>query len=165
MRAETLDYQGRRAMCYVVNPVKLYALTEELRRLSVRQAGHGLVGDATGTLAGGSGPDAVEGPRLVLVHGVYEGRAYPLRSAGKAERRWVVGRARGLDVSLDYDPFVSTENCFITEEAGRFTVADVAASKNGTSVNWVPLAKGGTRVLRAADVIGVGRSLLSFAPA
>jgi len=153
---------GKDQLRYVVNPPKLYALTEELRRLSVMYAGKGPAGDATGTLQATDLPDAVRGPRLVLVHGVYEGKAFPLDAKTGPEGRWVVGRKRGLAVSLDYDPYVSVENAVVVARGGGHVVTDLAGSKNGTTVNWVPLAKGGSRPLRSGDIIGVGRSRLCF---
>jgi predicted component of type VI protein secretion system len=95
---------------------------------------------------------------------VYEGRAYALDDATGPEGEWVIGRRKGLAVSLDYDPYVSNENSVVVRRDGAYWVRDVAGSKNGTSVNWEPLARGGQRRLDATDVIGVGRSLLAFAP-
>lgn len=163
VRAEEHETGGRRVPRYSVNPLKLYELTEELRRLSTMYAGRGPLGDATGTLAGPSPAAEADGPRLVLVHGVYEGKPFPLDAASARNGQWTIGRRRDLAVSLDYDPFVSLENSVLMERDGRYTVADLG-SKNGTSVNWVPLPKGASRALRPGDVIGVGRSLLSFIP-
>lgn len=153
---------GRMQVRYSVNPPRLYALTEELRRLSVIHAGRGPAGDATGTLWERDHPDAVRGPRLVLVHGVYEGKAFPLDASTAQDGRWTIGRRRGLGVALDYDPYVSLENAVVTERQGRFTLTDLPASKNGTFVNWALLPRGGSRELKAGDVIGVGRSRLCF---
>ena len=97
------------------------------------------------------------------MHGVYEGKAFALDRASAQDGRWVIGRKRGLAVALDYDPFVSTENAATTHQGGRYAVTDLG-SKNGTSVNWTPLPSGGSRVLKPGEVIGVGRSLLSFLP-
>lgn len=164
VRSEKVQQGGRTVPFYTVNPQKLYVLQEELRRITVQHAGRGPIGDATGTLAGAPRSAVVRGPRLVVVHGVYEGRAYPLHEATGPEGEWVIGRKRGLAVSLDYDPYISGENTAVVRREERFWVRDLAGSKNGTWVNWEPLAKGGTRLLEPADIIGVGRSLLSFAP-
>lgn len=162
VRAEEQQVGGRSVPRYAVNAPKLYELTEELRRLSTMYAG-GPPGEATGTLASGSAAHAATGPRLVLVHGVYEGKAFALDEASGPGGQWLIGRKRDLPVVLDYDPFVSLENAVVTRGAQGFAVADLG-SKNGTSVNWVPLAKGASRPLKAGDVIGVGRSLLVFIP-
>lgn len=162
VHVDEVELGGRPVNRYVVNPTKLYALIEELRRLSVMYAGRGPAGDATGTLSGGPSAQTVEGPRLTLVHGVYEGKSFPL--APDEGERWVIGRRRGLAVSLDYDPFVSLENAAIAGKRGVFTITDIAGSKNGTSVNWGVLPPGGSRKLKAGDIIGVGRSLLCFVP-
>lgn len=162
VRTEEVEQQGRQVPSYTVNPQKLYALTEEMRRLSVRYAGTGVGGDETGTLAPAAARERVEGPRLVLVHGVYEGKSFPLNPKTATDGRWVIGRRSALAVSLDYDPFVSLENTAVVESGGRHRVVDLEASKNGTSVNWAYLPRGGTRDLQTGDIIGVGRSTLLF---
>lgn len=162
VRAEDTEDRGRRVRRWVVNSPKLYALTEELRRVSVMHAGRGPAMDATGTLAEPARAQAAKGPRLILVHGVYEGKAFSLDPQRAPAARWTIGRRRGLEVCLDYDPYVSQENSLLAEEAGRYTVTDLRGSKNGTSVNWVRLPRGGSQVLETGDILGVGRSLLSF---
>ncbi|MDX1612120.1 MAG: FHA domain-containing protein [Candidatus Thermoplasmatota archaeon] len=164
VRTDEVEKAGRQVPRYAVNPARLYALMEELRRLSVTFAGRGRGPDATGTLAGGGPVEPVEGPRLLLVHGVYEGKHFPLTAETSQAGRWVIGRSRQNPVSLDYDPYVSTENAVITQEDERFVLTDLE-SKNGTSVNWEPLEPGGRRTLKPGDVIGVGWSRLSFIPA
>ncbi|HEV8361457.1 MAG TPA: FHA domain-containing protein [Candidatus Thermoplasmatota archaeon] len=159
---DTVQAEGRGVNRYAVNAQKLYELTEEIRRLSVIYAGRGGASDVTGTVSGSSAPVAVHGPRLVLVHGVYEGKAFPLSASTAPDGRWVIGRGKGLQVSLDYDPFVSVENTVIAERGGRHTVTDLPTSKNGTAVNWTLLEKGAAHELRPGDLIGVGRSLLLF---
>lgn len=163
VRVREVEEEGRPVRQYVVNPLRLYAYVEELRRLTTMYAGSGPAGDATGTVDQEPRPDRVEGPHLVLVHGVYEGKAFPLtKETADLHGRWTVGRKRDLPVALDYDPFVSLENAVIAESGGAFTVTDVKESKNGTALNWRTLPSGGSEELRSGDVIGVGRSLLSF---
>jgi hypothetical protein len=162
VRVEQVEKNGRMVRRYSVNPQKLYALTEDMRRLSTMHAGRGGAGDVTGTLSASAAPEEVQGPRLVLVHGVYEGKAFPLDAKTAPDGRWVVGRKPGLPVSLDYDLYVSLENSLLVRDGARFAVQDLPGSKNGTSVNWRALPRGGTRALRGGDVIGVGRSLLLF---
>jgi DNA-binding transcriptional ArsR family regulator len=164
VRFDEVDQAGRPARRYVVNSLKLYELTEEVRRLSVIYAGRGPAGDHTGTLASGAAQAQPRGPRLTLVHGLYEGKIFSLDPATAPDGQWVIGRRRGLPVALDYDPFVSLENSVVTHEAGSYLVADLPGSKNGTMVNWVPLPKGGSHLLKGGDVVGVGRSMLCFAP-
>jgi len=161
VRVEAAGEGSRRANVYTVNSQKVYAVTEDLRKVSTIYAGRGGVGEVTGTLGGGArGTPAPKGPRLVLVHGLYEGKAYPLDGG---DGHWLLGRRRGIAISLDYDPYVSLENSIVRREREGIVIEDLAESKNGTSVNWEPLAKGRPRVLKPADVIGVGRSLLVFA--
>jgi DNA-binding transcriptional ArsR family regulator len=151
---------------YVVNQQRLFAIAEEFRRLgSLRPL---LPPGVEQTLDGAPMPRraASAGVRLVLVHGLDEGRTFPLSSQhvnGAGERGWVIGRRRGIAVSLDYDPYVSAENAEITSEAaGRYLLHDLRSSRNGTLLNWERLPKGGTCALATGDVIGAGHSLLLF---
>jgi DNA-binding transcriptional ArsR family regulator len=163
VRVEHVEQGGKTLNRFSVNAQKLYALTEDLRRLSTMPMHRAEGGDTTGTLGHAPSPAEAEGPRLVLVHGVYEGRAYRLDRPAEAAPRWVIGRKRSAAVSLDYDPFVSLEHAVVERGASGFAITDLDASKNGTAVNWRMLAKGQPRPLRSGDIVGVGRSLLCFA--
>lgn len=158
-RVEVREVGGRMLKCYVANAPRLYALVEDLRAMCARYTAHARA-DATGTLVGAPSSHASRGPRLVLVHGVYEGRAYPLHAPEGGP--WLLGRSRSATVPLDYDPFVSAEHAEIVRDGEGFTLRDLPASKNGTSLNWEPLPRGGTARLAAGDIICIGRSLLSF---
>lgn len=147
---------------YIVNAARLYEITEQMRRLSVRYAGRARHPDETGTMAPDVLPPAAQGPRLVLVHGLYEGKSFAL-DASKTAGQWSIGRRSGAEILLEYDPFVSLDHAVVTGRDGRYTLTDLG-SKNGTTVNWAALPRSGSHVLRPADVIGVGRSLLVFAP-
>lgn len=159
VHTETRDVEGRSLKCYVSNAQRLYSLVEDLRHLVARHTEHIPAGDETGTMASPAARKAAQGPRLVLVHGVYEGRAYPLEGDGA----WLIGRRKDNPIALDYDPFVSSEHARVRREGNGFVVEDVPASKNGTLLNWTLLPKGGSARLRPGDVVGVGRSLLVMA--
>lgn len=163
VRVATIDVGGRQANQFLVNSQRFYAVVEDLRRLCVRYAGRGPVGDHTGTLGGAATGGAMVGPRLTLVHGVYEAKAFPLTADTARDGRWTIGRQRGVAVSLDYDPYVSGEHAHVRLGPKGYELVDDRESKNGTFVNWELVPKGGSRPLRAADIIGVGRSLLCFA--
>lgn len=165
VRVEQVTVEGRATNRYAANVQQLYSLVEDLRGLCVRYAGRGPVGSATGTLAAPAQPVEARGPRLTLVHGVYEGKAFPLTDETARDGRWVIGRQRLAPISLDYDPFVSGEHAFVSRVDGGFSVTDAPRSKNGTMLNWTPLPRGGTAALRPGDVVSVGRSHLVFAPA
>jgi hypothetical protein len=160
VRVETVGSDARGTNRYVVNAQRFYAVTEDLRLLNVRYAGRGGVGDATGTLGSASESEETRGPRLSLAHGVYEGKVFPL---APADERWTIGRHRSAAVSLDYDPYVSMEHAIVARIDGAYHITDVRDSKNGTMVNWRLVPKGGSRALRAGDIVGVGRSMLVFA--
>jgi DNA-binding transcriptional ArsR family regulator len=164
VRAREVDRGGRPVKMFMADSLRLYALLEDLRRVVAFHAGHAPAGDATGTLRGTPAPRRASGPRLVLVHGLYEGRSYPLDPTSLVAGRWTIGRKSDLPVSLDYDPYASLENAYVEPRGGRFVLHDFADSKNGTSVNWEPLPRGGVAPLHAGDVVGVGRSLLCFVP-
>lgn len=157
-----VEKRGVDVPSYRANPVRLYGIMEELRSLIVRYAGHGLEPDRTATLSAAGRPETASGPRLVLVHGVYEGRAYPLTLDTSDGAGWLLGRAKDVAVSLDYDPFVSHEAARVTREGDGFAITDLG-SKNGTWVNWGSLEAGERADLRSGDIVGVGRSLLAFA--
>ena len=165
VREELVEQDGRAVHRYAVNPQKLYSLVEELRRLSVMRAARDAAGEGTGTLSPSPSPRAVAGPRLVLVHGVYEGKSFALAAQTAREGRWGIGRKRDLAVCLDYDPYVSVENAHVTAAQGKHRLTDEPGSKNGTWLNWELLDKGATVELTAGDIVGVGRSLLCYRPA
>ena len=159
IHTETREVEGRDLKCYVSNAQRLYTLVEDMRHLCARHTQHIPAGDETGTMRAPAARAGAAGPRLLLVHGVYEGRAYALDGEGP----WTIGRRRGLPIALDYDPFVSSEHALVRREGNAFVVEDMPASKNGTLVNWAPVPKGVAAKVRPGDVIGVGRSLLVMA--
>lgn len=165
VRAGTTDRKGRRAMNeFVLDHARVFAVVEELRKLS--EFGPNVPLDPFATIHLPDSPTSAweDGPKLVLVHGVREGTAYPLRAAlVKPPRGWIVGRAAGAHVPLEYDPYVSAENAEILRSPdGSFGLLDLRTARNGTFLNWRRLPAGGVAPLRSGDVIGVGRSLLLF---
>lgn len=163
VRSQKSTRDGRPVDEYVVNHLNLFAIVEEMRKLTLIKA-HTPV-DALATTAGQpvAHAGAVErGPRLILVSGVWEGRAYPMKPDAAGAGKWRVGRKEGLEVRLDYDPFISNENSEVVFEGGKYWLHDVPGSRNGTALNYDPLPKGGKAQLEAGDIIGVGRSLLVF---
>lgn len=161
VRVETVQEGPHAGVRYRANPSRLYAITEEMRGLIMDYAGRGLDPEQTSTMGERRARPRIRGPRLVLVHGVYEGRAYPLTRAEAGAGGWRIGRAKHLPVSLDYDPFVSHESALVAAGSAGFTVTDLG-SKNGTWLNWEALAPAVPTPLENGDVIGVGRSLLVF---
>ncbi len=147
---------------HVVHRPRLYALAESFRQLALLQGDHAVPDDRTIRLGHAAQRPAARGPRLMLVHGAYEGKAFALdeHSGGGP---WIVGRLPGLAVCLDYDPYVSREHAVVQEGPRGFVIRNAPGSRNGTFVNWQPLAHDTDHPLVAGDVIGVGRSLLVFA--
>lgn len=148
---------------YVGDHARLFQLSEELRDLTLQARSDRA--EAMETVAQeAAGTDAwEEGPKLVLVHGVQEGRVFPLRhTALHGPRGWVIGRRPQAHVRLEYDPFVSVENSEIVHDRGAFQLMDLRSARNGTRLNWKRLPVGATAPLESGDVVGVGRSLLVF---
>ncbi len=146
---------------YVLNNQALFALSEDLRELARLKPVAELEQETAPETAPRHGFE-LAGPCLVLVKGVDEGRVFPLPPPATGDRRWVVGRRRSADVSLDFDPFASSDSAVVLAEGGRFFVEDVVDSRNGTTLNLQPLPRGGREPLRNGDIVGVGRSLLVF---
>lgn len=161
---EARDGPGRPPVAYSVNPQRLFAILEEMRRVCSMPVQHAAREDATAPLGARVAAPPAPGPKLVLVHGLYDGKVFPLRDADMdATRGWLVGRRDGLPVALEYDPFVSTENAEVLRTSGgQFAIHALPGTRNGTTHNWLPLADEQVVPLAPGDVIGVGRSLLVF---
>lgn len=156
--------EGRPVDEYVVNHANVFAIIEELRKLTLIKPHAPMDPLATVNAENriAAGPAQAKGPRLILVGGVYEGKTFPLTPGPAHEVGWVIGRREDCDVRLDYDPFVSHENTRIVHHAGRYFVEDNVQSRNGTLLNYEPMPRGGRLPLETGDLVGVGRSLLLF---
>lgn len=143
---------------YMMNNQQLFALAEELRDLSRLTPADDPTED-TVTHEPRLGEINVDGPHLVLVKGVPEGRVFSLQ--GDRER-WLVGRKRSVAVALSSDPFVSAENAVIEREEDGYRVEDLPQSRNGTVVNGELLDEEETHELSVGDLIQVGKSTLIF---
>lgn len=149
--------QGRPVVTYVVNHARMFALTDDLRRLALLQPM-----DHANPTAIPSSDDGVmgvllpPGPSLVLGYGPVEAAVYPLRGPGP----WVVGRDPDVEVSIPHDPFISLRNSRIRRADGRLWLESLPASRNGTVHNWRPITGTASVPLSSGDAIGVGRSLL-----
>lgn len=153
--------KGKRGREYMVNPQRVYQITEEFRKISTITVGAPASRDATVVLGDTRAGELEPGPKLVLVHGLLEGKAYPLRRTDlHGERGWIIGRKPGLHVSLEYDPYVSLENSEIIPQANEYLLTDLRSSRNGTWLNWRRLDNDERAPLHSGDVVGVGRSLL-----
>jgi DNA-binding transcriptional ArsR family regulator len=157
------DREEARGKEYVVNPQRMYQVLEELRKVATLSSGTPSPRHDTVDLGATKPPKLEDGPKLMLVHGLIEGKVFPLRRTDlKDGRGWVIGRKPGLHVSLDYDPYVSVENTEVLPERDGYALIDLRSSKNGTWLNWRRLDKDERVRLTPGDVIGVGRSTLVF---
>jgi DNA-binding transcriptional ArsR family regulator len=165
VRAGHREREGRRgASEYLLDHARLFDILEELRRLAAFEGRVSLSALETQRARGSpEAPAWPPGPKLVLVHGVEEGRVFPLPpSLLRDGRGWVVGRAPHAHVRLDYDPYVSADNSEVLPRGGGYALLDVRSATNGTSLNWTRLPPGGEARLSDGDIVGVGRSLLVF---
>jgi len=144
---------------YVVQHQRLFALSEDIRELGDLRPLEATVGPETAEIGGTREVRLPRGRALVIVHGLAEGRAFPLHEPA-TER--LIGRLPGLAASLDYDPFVSSLHARVFRENDRVLVENVPGSRNGTLVNWTRLKNGAAEPLRHGDIISVGKSLLLF---
>ncbi len=159
--AREVERDGAPAVEYVLDHRALYALAEEFRGFAKLRSFADLDVHTLARSADSSAPE-VGGPCLVLVRGLHDGAVYRLNPPAQGEREWTIGRRRGLDVSLDYDPFVSGENAIVSWRGGAFHVETVAGSRNAVTVNYRALGDGERRRLATGDILGVGKSALLF---
>lgn len=145
---------------FLLNHQTIFALSEEMRRLARLRPD---VEPAMRTQPGGEpGGASATGPCFVLAKGLDEGAFFDLKPPPSGKAEWIVGRRRGVAVALDFDPYISAENTLVTWDGGAHHVEDLPGSRNGTSLNFRPLAKGTRVALRHGDIVGVGRSLLVY---
>lgn len=157
------EREGRIVDEHVLDHQSLFAVVEELRSLGELKAEDPVPTEETFPDEREAPGEKTKGPRFVLVRGQQEGRVFPLRSENlSADRGWVIGRKRGLAVSLDYDPFVSAENAEVVMDGGGFKVLDLRNSRNGTVLNYERLPRGGEAALEHGDIVSVGRTSLVF---
>lgn len=159
VQSRAAEREGRPVTEYVVNHARLFMVVEELRRLSLIRAPHqSMTAGGEASIGGGLPMSAPmpAGPALVLAGGPLEGATFPLAGPGP----WRIGRDKDLAVALPYDPFVSRENTELRRQGGAFVARALPGTRNGTRINWQPLAEGDEGRLAPGDALGVGRSLL-----
>lgn len=152
---------GREGPGYITNHQAIFALAEEVRDLARRRP---VVEVSRATIAGNrSRGQRIKGRCAVVVRGLEEGRVFSLEPpADTPEADWIIGRKRGLPVSLDFDPYISAENSLVSWNGKDHLLSDLPQSRNGTLLNFESVPKGKNAVLRHGDIIGVGRSLLVY---
>jgi DNA-binding transcriptional ArsR family regulator len=155
-----LPGDDRRETMFVVDHTRLFTIVEKMRSLSVVSTKINL--DAETVVLEDRHPEAdLAGPNLVLVRGVHEGKAYRLQSEPGRDH-WTVGRAPGVEVCIDYDPYVSGEHAQILYKGESHFLVDVPDNCNGTYLNWRKMVVGGVAPLQSGDIIGLGMSLFVF---
>ncbi len=164
VRVGITERKGKRPMHeYVVDHSRVFLVLEELRRVAAVPPARELDPLRTVDADEDAAPAWPDGPKLVVAHGVREGRAFPLRLGDTSPPRgWIVGRSAAAAVCIDYDPFVSSENAEVLRGAAGWRLLDLRSARNRVALNWRRLTVGEEAALRHGDVIGVGRSLLLF---
>ncbi len=142
---------------YLVNHRQLFLIAEAVRDLARLKPTEVPVQTETKPVVALARPPLAGRQGLVLVHGVEEGRSWPLETG----RALVIGRGGDAQVQLDYDPFVSTKHAEVAAQTDRVTLTDLG-SRNGTNWNWMPLKPGQQARLAPGDVIGIGKSSLVY---
>lgn len=143
---------------WVTNVPQLFALVEELRKLTAIPPSAVLDEQETTATLGPARAAWTDGAKVVLVTGPWEGRVIPLAGPGP----WSLGRSRSREVSLPYDPFVSSGHATIERAGDKWTLKVAAETRNPTSVNLAPLPAGSARPLAHGDIVTLGRSTLVF---
>lgn len=152
------DARGER---FVLNHPQLFAMIDELRSLAKLRP---LVPDPAPVgvtverrLDADSRLPAL--PRLLVAYGRDDGIGYALH--GPVGTRWRLGRGAACEIRLDYDPYLSSVNTLIERTPDGFVLSD-AGSRNGTWINWARLEAKAPQPLASGDLVGLGRSVLSF---
>ena len=143
------------AASYVASPTGLFAFKERVLSIALPPIPSTREPKATRPAAAPQAGETPTCPRLLLVHGDAPGRWLSLRQGGS----WIIGRDASADVSLGYDPFVSSRHAHLQLASGRWVLQDLY-SRNGTSVNFEPLDRGERREIESGDLIVIGRSRL-----
>lgn len=148
---------------YVTNHQRIFSLSEEIRALGrirpeVEVRAETAVASSRNHASGAWLEDRA---CLVMLHGLEVPQTFPLQeSAG--DPPYVIGRRRGLALSLDYDSAVSAENSIIRRSGDGHDIEDIEGSRNGTYVNFERLAAGTPRRLAHGDIVGIGRCLFVY---
>lgn len=159
VRARESTRDGRAVREYVTNHARLFTVIEELRRVALLRATRSEATEAADVAEGAVQPPILpRAPALLLVNGPMEGLVFALEGPGP----WRVGRQGSADIAIPHDPFVSRESATISRRGERFEISCSEVARNAASLNWAPLAPGETRSLTPGDVVGVGKSLLTF---
>lgn len=141
---------------FVTSAQHVFALIEDLRKLSAIEPATRVDVDTTFTQGGTASARWVAGPKLILVSGPWEGRVFALDGEGP----WTVGRAKSQTVGLTYDPYASSESGILTRDGPRYQLEAAPSARNAPRVNFSLLDK--PRALAPGDILSVGRSHLVF---
>lgn len=158
------DADGRNRKRYVLDESRLFDLAETLRAYCRSDVPEREDLERTEPGERGAAPEPWPAvPRLVLVHGAPERTAYALRTDDiDPPRGWILGRGPDAQISLDYDPYVSSQNSEILPTEDGHEIVNFRSATNGTEVNDTVLEPGQTVPLEHGDVLQVGASTLVF---
>ena len=98
---------------------------------------------------------APRGPALLVVHGARRGEWIPLPTSAPA----TIGRDASNEIALKWDPFASARHAVLHLRGDGWRLTDLRG-KNGTWVDFEPMAPGGTMAVASGVLLGIGHSLL-----
>ena len=143
---------------YVVRHARMYEMVERMRGLATLRSAVAL-DDATRMLDDDPLPPRPRAPHLVTIRGVAEGQTFVL-DAPDDDGGWTLGRSGSI--GLDHDQFISGRHARILVRDDEHYLLDLATNRNGTTLNWRPMEKGGLALLQPGDIIGLGMTRLVF---
>lgn len=157
--------EGRDRREYVINEPAVYSALEKIQNLV--SPGTEVPLEPFQTEAGRATPETRwdEGPKLVLLRGAEDDRVFDLQEIDPIDepgRGWVIGRSPSAQISLQYDPYLSSQNTELLRDGKSFQAVALRTSRNGTVVNDRRLDPGSQESLEHGDVLRVGCSALVF---
>ena len=147
---------------YVIDQATIFSIVQELGGLARIRAVTSLDVGVTREAPPPRAAAPPEGPRLLVVGGPEEGRAFPLSGDGP----WTVGRASECSVRIDYDAHVSRLHATIARRRdGALQVTPAPSAKNPLAVDFAPPRDPVTpSTLAPGAVLVVGSSRLVYQP-
>lgn len=137
---------------YLASAPGLFAFKADILALATPPSVVRTHGTVAAPAAAGDAPP--RGTGLLVVHGRERGEWFPLDPT----RASTLGRDEANEVALSWDPFASARHALLERNGSGWSIRDLEA-RNGTFVDFVPIARGQVVRLAVGSVIGIGKSL------
>ncbi len=160
----TTTIEGRQVTTYQASPRGLFAMIEQLHAASRTLAQGYPPAKAPNfpdlpPLHGPWGPE----PRLVQIHGLNQGKAYPLTGKDpNADQGWVLGTDPNADIHIPWDPIIEGKAAELIPTTEGINVLDYRSTDHRVTVNDEPMTRGAETRLQRGDLIQVGFTLLLY---